>query len=211
MARAPADWRSVLRRAEVLVRRRETRCLDLLLPARRWRSLVARNRAVILMARMGPVAVPPLVVALEGARTATERWGPAGHPRAREGDSRPPQVRRQGRGRSVARLAIVTPRATGESLKQAAGLGRGAGSWSSGYDIALTWRRSPVRIRSSPLPFRTHLRLSTATFGGRVHPRKLVLLRFSSIGDEGEIGGARDDEAHRLPKNRLETPVDCLF
>src|SRR2546428_10631121 len=25
-----------------------------------------------------------------------------------------------------------------------------AGSWSSGYDIALTQRRSPVRIRSSP-------------------------------------------------------------
>src|SRR2546425_11027681 len=39
----------------------------------------------------------------------------------------------------------------GESLKRAAGLGRVAGSWSSGYDIALTWRRSPVRIRSSPL------------------------------------------------------------
>src|SRR3972149_3912698 len=26
----------------------------------------------------------------------------------------------------------------------------GAGSWSSGYDISLTRRRSPVRIRSSP-------------------------------------------------------------
>src|SRR5207237_10655819 len=26
-----------------------------------------------------------------------------------------------------------------------------SGSWSSGYDIALTQRRSPVRIRSSPL------------------------------------------------------------
>src|SRR5207249_7470535 len=117
-----------------------------------------------------------------------------------------PQVRRQGRGRSVARLALVTPRATGESLKQAAGLGRGAGSWSSGYDIALTWRRSPVRIRSSPLPFRTHLRLSTATFGGRVHPRKLVLLRFSSIGDEGEIGGARDDEGARTAE---ESPRDA--
>ena len=87
MARAPADWRSVLRRAEVLVRRRETRCLDLLLPALRWRSLVARNRAVILLARMGPVAVPPLVVALEGARTATERWG-AADALGRIGDSR---------------------------------------------------------------------------------------------------------------------------
>src|SRR5213592_1572737 len=208
MARAPADWRSVLRRAEVLVRRRDMRCLDLLLPALRWRSQGARDRAVVLLARIGSVAVPPLVVALEGARTATERSGaadalgrigdsravsrlihaledpvmtvrrasmvalqrleamnavpriarllgdesggvrvtaaavlgkfedpravpalvrslgdaqwdgtssvreragadrrPAGHPRARESDSRPPQVRRQGRGRSAARLA----------------------------------------------------------------------------------------------------------
>src|SRR5213080_3697773 len=87
MARAPADWRSVLRRAEVLVRRRDMRSLDLLLPALRWRSLVARNRAVILLARMGPVAVPPLVVALEGARTATERSG-AADALGRIGDSR---------------------------------------------------------------------------------------------------------------------------
>src|SRR5438046_9214249 len=77
MARAPADWRSVLRRAEVLVRRRDMRCLDLLLPALRWRSQGARDRAVVLLARMGPVAVPPLVVALEGARTAPERSGAA--------------------------------------------------------------------------------------------------------------------------------------
>src|SRR5438552_9806898 len=80
MARAPADWRSVLRRAEVLVRRRDMRCLDLLLPALRWRSQGARDRAVVLLARMGPVAVPPLVVALEGARTATERSGAADAP-----------------------------------------------------------------------------------------------------------------------------------
>src|SRR5436309_14661057 len=58
MARAPADWRSVLRRAEVLVRRRDMRSFDLLLPALRWRSLGARNRAVILLARMAPVTVP---------------------------------------------------------------------------------------------------------------------------------------------------------
>jgi len=32
-------------------------------------------------------------------------------------------------------------------------VGRLSGSWSSGYDIALTQRRSPVRIRSSPLVF----------------------------------------------------------
>src|SRR6266516_506714 len=47
-----------------------------------------------------------------------------------------------------------------ESLKAVVGIGRGAGSWSSGYDIALTWRRSPVRIRSSPLDSR--LRASCA-------------------------------------------------
>ena len=87
MARAPADWRSVLRRAEVLVRRRDMRGLDLLLPALRWRSQGARNRAVVLLARMGPVAVPPLVVALEGARTATERSG-AADALGRIGDSR---------------------------------------------------------------------------------------------------------------------------
>ncbi len=28
--------------------------------------------------------------------------------------------------------------------------GRDAGSWSSGYDVALTQRRPPVRIRPSP-------------------------------------------------------------
>src|SRR3972149_9889056 len=31
------------------------------------------------------------------------------------------------------------------------GVRRGKGSWSSGYDVALTQRRSPVRIRPSPL------------------------------------------------------------
>src|SRR5437667_4191360 len=47
----------------------------------------ARNRAVVLLARMGPVAVPPLVVALEGARTATARSG-AADALGRIGDSR---------------------------------------------------------------------------------------------------------------------------
>src|SRR2546428_12945012 len=37
-----------------------------------------------------------------------------------------------------------------------------AGSWSSGYDIALTQRRSPVRIRSSPLNFRFETYISRA-------------------------------------------------
>jgi len=42
---------------------------------------------VILLARMGPFAVPPLVLALEGARTATERSG-AADALGRIGDSR---------------------------------------------------------------------------------------------------------------------------
>src|SRR2546428_11967635 len=56
-------------------------------------------------------------------------------------------------GREVKMVTILwAPRNKGpESLKGHAELGRVAGSWSSGYDIALTWRRSPVRIRSSPL------------------------------------------------------------
>src|SRR2546428_739341 len=151
MVRAPADWRSVLRRAEVLVRRHDMRSLELLFPALRWRDPMARNRAVALLVRMGPLAVPPLLARLEGAETAAERWA-AADALGRIGDSR-----------AVARLlrALADPAMTvtpGEGLKRAAGLGRGAGSWSSGYDIALTWRRSPVRIRSSPLPFRVESR-----------------------------------------------------
>src|SRR5438876_8630205 len=38
-----------------------------------------------------------------------------------------------------------------KGLNLVGGEARSLGSWSSGYDIALTWRRSPVRIRSSPL------------------------------------------------------------
>ncbi|HYR82352.1 MAG TPA: hypothetical protein VEN80_08650 [Thermoplasmata archaeon] len=49
MVRAPADWRRILRRAESLVRKRDRRALDLLLPALRWRYLKARNRAVVLL------------------------------------------------------------------------------------------------------------------------------------------------------------------
>src|SRR2546428_133539 len=77
MVRAPADWRSVLRRAEVLVRRRDVRSLDLLLPALRWRYLKARNRAVGLLGRLGPIAVQALLTALDDARTAAERGGAA--------------------------------------------------------------------------------------------------------------------------------------
>src|SRR3989442_2289919 len=87
MVRAPADWRSVLRRAEVLVRRRDMRSLELLLPALRWRYLTARNRAVVLLARLGPIAVPPLLQTLESSRTATERSG-AADALGRIGDSR---------------------------------------------------------------------------------------------------------------------------
>jgi len=87
MVRAPADWRSVLRRAEVLVRRRDMRSLELLLPALRWRSVTARNRAVVLLARLGPMVVPALFATLDDARTAAERGG-AADALGRIGDSR---------------------------------------------------------------------------------------------------------------------------
>src|SRR2546425_7510489 len=87
MVRAPADWRSVLRRAEVLVRRHDMRSLELLLPALRWRDPMARHRAVALLVRMGPLAVPPLLARLEGAETAAERWA-AADALGRIGDSR---------------------------------------------------------------------------------------------------------------------------
>jgi len=87
MVRAPADWRSVFRRAEVLVRRHDMRSLELLLPALRWRDPMARHRAVALLVRMGPLAVPPLLARLEGAETAAERWA-AADALGRIGDSR---------------------------------------------------------------------------------------------------------------------------
>src|SRR2546427_9882273 len=77
MVRAPADWRRILRRAESLVRKRDRRALDLLLPALRWRDLKARNRAVVLLGRLGPIAFQSLLTVLEDARTAAERWGAA--------------------------------------------------------------------------------------------------------------------------------------
>src|SRR3989442_14238332 len=87
MVRAPADWRSVLRRAEILVRRRDPRSLELLLPALRWRDVTARNRAVVLLARLGPMAVPALFARLDDAPTAAERGGAADAPGG-TGDSR---------------------------------------------------------------------------------------------------------------------------
>src|SRR3989442_12191397 len=103
MVRAPADWRSVLRRAEVLVRRHDMRSLELLLPTLRWRDPMARNRAVALLVRMGPLAVPPLLARLEGAETAAERRA-AADALGRIGDSR-----------AVARLlrALEDPAMTG--------------------------------------------------------------------------------------------------
>lgn len=77
MVRAPAEWRSTLRRAEALVRLRDRRAIDLLLPALRWRYQTARQRAVKLLARVGPPAVPRLLRTLQGAETATERGGAA--------------------------------------------------------------------------------------------------------------------------------------
>src|SRR2546430_8124402 len=87
MVRAPADWRSVLRRAEVFVRRHDMRSLELLLPTLRWRDPMARNRAVARLVRMGPLAVPPLLARLEGAETAAERRA-AADALGRIGDSR---------------------------------------------------------------------------------------------------------------------------
>ena len=87
MVRAPEDWRGILRRAEALVRRRDVRALDLLIPALRWRDQTARGKAVALLARLGPRVVPRLLETLERAETATQRWG-AAEALGRIGDSR---------------------------------------------------------------------------------------------------------------------------
>lgn len=87
MVRAPPDWRATLRRAEALVRRRDLRALDLLLPALRWRYQTARQRAAVLIARLGPPALPRVVRTLKLAKTATERGG-AAETLGRIGDSR---------------------------------------------------------------------------------------------------------------------------
>ena len=58
-----------------------------MLPALRWRYLKARNRAVVLLGRLGPIAVQALLTALDDARTAAERGG-AGDALGRIGDSR---------------------------------------------------------------------------------------------------------------------------
>ena len=75
MVRAPEDWRKTLRQADAFVRRRDRRALDLLLPALRWRDDKARGKAVALLVRLGPIAVPDLFRTLERATTAVERRG----------------------------------------------------------------------------------------------------------------------------------------
>ena len=73
MVRAPEDWRKTLRHAEALVRRRDRRAFDLLIPALRWRYDTARGRAVALLAKIGPEAVPCLFERVDHAETAVER------------------------------------------------------------------------------------------------------------------------------------------
>src|SRR3989454_12097250 len=87
MVRAPADWRRIVRRAESLVRKRDRRALDLLLPALRWRDLKARNQVIVLLGRLGPIAFQALLTVLDDARTAAERGG-AADALGRIGDSR---------------------------------------------------------------------------------------------------------------------------
>ncbi len=77
MVRAPRDWRAILGRAETLVRRHDRAALEILLPALSWRHLTAQKKAVALLVRLGPSAVPALINTLERGRTATERRGAA--------------------------------------------------------------------------------------------------------------------------------------
>src|SRR5207247_2137498 len=52
-----------------------------------WRDLKARNRAVVLLGRLGPIAFQALLPVLDDARTAAERGG-AADALGRIGDSR---------------------------------------------------------------------------------------------------------------------------
>src|SRR3989442_5677077 len=61
--------------------------LDLLFPALGGRYRTPGNRAVVLLARLAQIAVPPLLQTLESSRTATERSG-AADALGRIGDSR---------------------------------------------------------------------------------------------------------------------------
>ena len=74
MPRAPADWRSTIRRAKRLLREGKTRdAIDVLLPALRWRYDTARNEAIVLLASVGRPAKSDLLHTLQSARTAVER------------------------------------------------------------------------------------------------------------------------------------------
>lgn len=71
--RAPANWRSVLRRAQALVDAQELEGLQLLLSALRWRYDTARDEAVEVLASLSPPPAPLLLHTLKNAETAVER------------------------------------------------------------------------------------------------------------------------------------------
>ena len=72
--RAPADWRSTIRRAERLLREGKTSdAIAALLPTLRWRYDTARNEAIALLVSLGRPAEPELLEKLHSAHTAVER------------------------------------------------------------------------------------------------------------------------------------------
>src|SRR3972149_2097678 len=77
---------------------------------------------------------------------------------------------------------------------------RPEGSWSSGYDIALTQRRSPVRIRPSPSLALGLARVSTP--GAQESPRTYCISRDVTTELSDSSPGK---EARRVEANRLET------
>ena len=50
-------------------------------------------------------------------------------------------------------------------------MGRGAGAWSSGYDVSLTRRRSPVRIWARPLGFSAIFRRTAGATTRPIRPK----------------------------------------
>ena len=86
-----------------------------------------------------------------------------------------------------------------------------AGSWSSGYDIALTQRRSPVRIRPSPsdpsailrpLPADTSLRHADPKSAAFSRASALPLCPFSRSSPDLSRRFHRVTEAHGSPSRR---------
>src|SRR6267143_4292147 len=111
-------------------------------------------------------------------------------------------------------------------------LARIAGSWSSGYDIALTQRRSPVRIRSSPSsspassrgPDRASRVSNRRSEGGdedrderkarerdQGEPPRLVSQMHVIGDDEGPFDRREDDEDEDRLKVRQAKAVRVLF